>query len=400
LVAGRRWGKDASVPVLSASADRSAVVFGAGLVVTWASAFAAIRAGLEGYDAVALTAGRLGVASLAFLVAAPWLGLRLPPRTHWPRLVACGFFGQSAYHLLLNLGEQEVTAATAALLIATAPVFVALLSRAVLAERIPLRRWLGIAVAAAGVVLVAGEGGGGLRVEPAALLVLGAASCAAIFAVVHKPLLVHLRPIETTAWSMWVGTILVLPFAGGLLAGMRDAPADATVAMVYLGVVPSAIGYLCFAAVLSRLEASAAAVLLYLIPPVAALIAWVWLGEALGILTAVGGALTLVGVAVASGLRRPVCGEPPPTQLPESAVALASGVAGGSAPAVPGEPAGGPVPEDPTGGPVPDPAVPDPAVHDPAVPDPGSDPSGRDASSPPGPSPPGPSPPGPSTSAS
>jgi drug/metabolite transporter (DMT)-like permease len=64
--------------------------------------------------------------------------------------------------------------------------------------------------------------------------------------------------------------------------------------------VPSAIGYLLYAAVLSRMDASAASVLLYLIPPVAAFIAWVWLGESLGPLTVAGGTVALAGVVLAT----------------------------------------------------------------------------------------------------
>lgn len=282
---------------------RSTLVLAGVLVASWASAFAAIRSALEDYSAVELTVARMVVASLTFVVLAPFLGIRFPPRGDWLRLVACGLFGMAAYHLLLNLGEEQVTAATAAVIIGTVPVFTTLLAMARLGETVTARRWTGIGVALVGMSVVTLEGGDGVQFEPAALLVLGAAMSAAAYTITQKPLLVTLRPVDATAWATWLGTVLLLPLAGGLPAAVADAPVGADLAVVWLGVVPSALGYAAYAAVLARLDASAASALVYLIPPVAALIAWVWLGETVGVATLVGGAVTLGGVALAT---RPV----------------------------------------------------------------------------------------------
>src|SRR5690606_38669528 len=144
------------------------------------------------------------------------------------------------------------------------------------------------------------EGDDGVRFEPAALRVLGSAVCAAVFTVVQKPLLDHLRPVDAVDWATWIGAAMVLPFAGGLPDAVADASAGASLSVLWLGVVPSAMGYALYAAVLARMDASAASVLLYLIPPVAGVIAWVWLGETVGALTLVGGAVTLAGVVLAT----------------------------------------------------------------------------------------------------
>jgi drug/metabolite transporter (DMT)-like permease len=281
------------------------LVLAALLIVAWSSAFAAIRVALEDLGPGHLTATRLLIASLAFAIAAPFLHVRLPTRTELPRLIVCAFFGQACYHLFLNIGEQEVTAATASLLIGTMPVFAALLAKPMLGEEIHRRRWIGIAIAAAGMLLVTFQGEEGVEFEPAALLVLGSAISAAFYTIGQKPLLVHLRPVDTAAWVTWIGALMVLPLLWGFDASQADT--DTILALLWLGIVPSAIGYALYAAVLSRMEASAASTLLYLIPPVAAIIAWVWLGETVGALTIIGGAIALVGVAIAtrSGNPRP-----------------------------------------------------------------------------------------------
>jgi drug/metabolite transporter (DMT)-like permease len=92
---------------------------------------------------------------------------------------------------------------------------------------------------------------------------------------------------------------------------VADADAEAWLSVAFLGLVPSAMGYALYAAVLSRMDASAASTLLYMIPPVAGVIAWIWLGETVGVLTLVGGAVALVGVGVATRAR------PRPTTRPD-----------------------------------------------------------------------------------
>lgn len=300
----RRDGSPVSALPVAAGArptDRPAVAVVAvgATVVLWASAFVAIRAALPHYGPVGLTAARLLVASLAFVVVAPLRGVRLPPRQHLPRLLVAGVLGMTGYQLLLNLGQVEVVAGTASIIIATAPALTAILAHVLLGEHLAAKQWIGISIALLGVVAVTTGGGGRLSVQPAALLVLGAAIAHAAYFIALKPLLGSCTPLEATAWATWLGTIVVLPMSGPLPHVLSAATPAAHVAVLHLGVGATALGFFTWSVALRRLDASVAAVYLYLVPPVTVVIGWIVLGELPTGRTLVGGVVILVGVASA-----------------------------------------------------------------------------------------------------
>lgn len=267
-------------------------------VTAWASSFPAIRAGLAGFGPAEMAALRFalaGVPAALFLVATR---AKLPGRADIWRFLVGGVVFIAAYAVLLNFGQRIVSAGPAAFIINTNPIMTAVLAMMLLGERFSLTAWLGTALSFAGIGVIALGKGLDVEIGLSVLLILGAAFCNAITTVVQKPLFARHKPLSVAAWNMAIGGFVLLPFLPGAIAQAQVAPSVSLWSVVYLAIVPSLIAYGTWAITLSRLPAGRAANFQYCVPPMAALMGFLWLGEVPTLFGVIGGVMALAGVVV------------------------------------------------------------------------------------------------------
>ncbi|MFG3349769.1 DMT family transporter [Streptomyces sp. NPDC048018] len=271
-------------------------------VVLWASAFVSIRSAGAAYSPGALALGRLLAGSLVLGIVLLVRREGLPPRAAWKGIVVSGLLWFGVYMVVLNWGEQEVDAGTAAMVVNIGPIMIALLGAKVLGENLPPRLLAGMGVSFAGAVAVGLSMSSGSGESHASVLgvvlCLVAAMAYAGGVVAQKPALAHGSALQVTTFGCLVGAVACLPFAGQLVHEAAEAPLSATLNMLYLGVFPTALAFTTWAYALARTTAGRMGATTYAVPALVVLMAWVLLGELPALLTLGGGALCLAGVAV------------------------------------------------------------------------------------------------------
>ncbi len=287
----------------SAPGARAALLPWAAALITmilWASSFVVIRAAGEHFSPGALALLRLVSASV---VLAVWMLLRRPSpprgRCTWMLIIVYGVAWFFLYTVVLNAAEHWLDAGTASMLVNIAPLLIALYSGLFMGEGLPLRLVAGILAAFAGVVII-GVSDSAARAT-AAGLTLGvlAAVLYAAGVLIQKAALHRADPTAVTVLGCWTGTVAALPFAPHLVAELGAAPWQSTLAVVYLGVLPTAVAFSLWAYALARTPAGLLSASSLVVPAFAVALSWLVLAEVPGWGAAFGGALCLAGAGAA-----------------------------------------------------------------------------------------------------
>ena len=291
---------EATAPV---PAERERLLaLGAALVTVslWASAFVGIRSAARQLSPEALALGRLTIASVALSALVLVRREPLPSRRDLPAIAVCGVLWFGLYNIALNEAEQRVDAGTAAMLVNVGPILIAVLAGVLLHEGFPRRLLVGCAIAFAGAVVIgSATSEHGFTPSWGAVLCVVAAFLYAAGVLTQKPLLARVSALQITWLACTFGALVCVPFAPQLARELPDAHASAIGWMVYLAIVPLALGFLTWGYALARTTAGRMGSTTYLVTPIAILLGWLLLGESPPALAFVGGALCLGGVAVA-----------------------------------------------------------------------------------------------------
>lgn len=276
------------------------------VVACWGYSPTGIHIGLQAYDPGHLALLRFLVASVFMAIIALWRGISLPTLRDLPFLIALGFFAVSLHHVLLNFGQQSVSAGASSVLAQSTPIFSTLLARFVFKDRVSAWRWGCVLLGLIGVVIVvAGDKGLG-GIDAHGLLILLAAVSWSVYFALQKHHTGRYDGLTLTCCSVWSGTVLLLVYLPGLAEQVAKAPPDVQIAVMGLGIFPSALAYLAWAFVLAHVDLSRAAMTLYLVPPTAMAIASVALGERPALMVIVGAVVVLISVLALNLERRPV----------------------------------------------------------------------------------------------
>ncbi len=286
-------------------------------MVLWAANFIVVKDAIGTLPPVAFTMLRYGLASIALFVILRWNEgeVRLP-RPDTLRILVLGGLGFGLYQILWTVGLTSIPAGDSALIIASTPVLVAVLAVIIGADTLTPTKFAGAALSFLGVVVVIAAGvgismsGSGLG----SLLTLGAAACWASYTAFATPVLRRHSPLVLTTWATVGGTLVLIPpgvaqlaAPGALGAEQAERLVPIVLAVAYSGLLAAAIANVVVFNGVRLLGPTRVITLQSFVPPMAVILAFVFLHEPIRPAQVVGGLIIVLGVALtrrASG--RPV----------------------------------------------------------------------------------------------
>ena len=271
-------------------------------ILLWSGGFTALRAGLAYAEPLTYLALRYG---LVLLVLVPLFVFLRPPLPRnpleWTHQAVIGLLVQTLYfglaYIAMRLG---VSAGLQALIVSLQPILVGILAPGLVHERVGLIQWLGLGCGIIGAALVIisrsavdAASASGILCSFGALLGMTAAT------LYEKRFGVAQHPVTSNLVQYAVDFAAVLPLAWALEGLQAVWTGRMIFALLYLAVGNSLIAVTLLLAMIRRGEASRVSALFFLIPPIAAVIAWLLIDEAMPPIAWLGMVLAAAGVAAA-----------------------------------------------------------------------------------------------------
>ncbi|HEY7703021.1 MAG TPA: DMT family transporter [Candidatus Limnocylindrales bacterium] len=277
-------------------------------MVVWAANFIVVKDAIATLPPVGFTMLRYGLAAIALLVILRWTEgeIRLP-RPDVARILILGGLGFGLYQILWTVGLLSIPAGDSALIIASTPVLVAVLAVVAGADTLTPMKFMGAALSFLGVVVVIAAGVG-ISMSGSALgslLTLAAAACWASYTAFAAPVLRRHSPLVLTTWATIGGTLVLIPvgvaqlLAPGALGAEQAANlVPIVLAIAYSGVLAAALANVIVFNGVRLLGPTRVITLQSFVPPMAVVLAFIFLREPIRPAQVVGGLIIVLGVAL------------------------------------------------------------------------------------------------------
>ena len=271
--------------------------------LVWGVNLSLIKISLREMTPHAFNGVRLSVAALLYGIVLVAGRKKAKPlgRDAW-KILGLAVLGTTLYQWLFIQGIEHATASTTSLILAMAPVYIAVLSSVLGQERIHWAAWIGIAVSVFGFYAVIAGPSLSFRLSPAELrgdlLLLAANLTWAVFTVLSRGVLKRVPPLRLAALMAVPGTILYLPLAARDMASQRYAGVSvgAWGGLLFSAALAIFAGYIAWFFSLERVGNTKTAIYSTLSPVFGVLFAALFLAERLGPVQAVGALVILIGV--------------------------------------------------------------------------------------------------------
>ncbi len=278
------------------------------LGMIWGSSFMAVTIAIAGFGPITVAAARIAIGAVILLVLLRLMGLSLPSikgtqgRKVWLAALGFGVLSMSLPFFLLSWGQLYVASGFAGVTMAAVPLLVLPLAHFLIpGEQLTPRKTLGFIIGFAGVTVLIGLDAfksSGLGLEPLARMAcFGAAACYAFGGIITK-LAPKVDPFAFAAAATMLAAIIIVPAAIMLEGVPNEFPTKSLIAIIFLGVVPTAAANLLLVSVIRSAGPSFLSLVNYQVPIWSVIFGALFLSEVLPARTFVALGLIMLGLAV------------------------------------------------------------------------------------------------------
>jgi drug/metabolite transporter (DMT)-like permease len=256
------------------------------MILIWGSNFSIVKVALRDFPEIPFNAMRLIVGTTVYLAVIAWwrdrLRLNALTRQDWTQLVFLGAIGTFLYQLCFVAAVKRTSVGNGSLIIGVSPIVIAVLSAIVGHERIRPVRWLGIAVAMAGLYLVVGHG---VDLSPETLrgdaLMMGGVICWAVYSVASQSILKRHSPLLVIGLTFSIGASMYVLTMAPILVHVDWSVISgfSWFLMLASALLALNLSYWIWYTGLQKLGGSRTSVYSYMTPIVAMAVAAIWLDE-------------------------------------------------------------------------------------------------------------------------
>ncbi|MBA4698720.1 MAG: DMT family transporter [Ruminococcus sp.] len=267
-------------------------------IVFWSLGFVLTKLALQYFSTFSLGFLRYFMASCTLLIVAVITKMKLPHKKDFPFFMLAGTLGFFFYIIAFNQGQQTVTASTGSVAISTVPVLTALIARGVYKEKMSYLQWLAIVIEFTGVAVLTLINGV-LSINTGLIWLFLAALALSIYNLIQRRLTKTYTAIQTSAFSIFFGTILLAVFLPSSVKEVSNAPAIQWFYLAILGVFSSAVAYVAWSKALAKAkQTSEVSNYMFITPFLTSVLGFVIADEVPEPSTLIGGGIILLGVFI------------------------------------------------------------------------------------------------------
>lgn len=275
-------------------------------VVFWGLSFIGTKIALQSFPVLIILFLRFSIATVFFVALMYYKKMHRISLEQHKKVLFLALAQPILYFIFESYGIKNTGAATSSLLIATVPIVVMILAVLFLKEKVTLPKLLGIILSFVGILLIVyGDprmSSGGNNSLWGLFCLSMAVLFGAIYNVLARSISQGLSVIAMTGYQFLYGTLILIPMllVQQPVVDLPNIPLEGILAVIFLTLFSTIVGFLSYNYALSKIPASQASVFLNAIPVVTVLGAWVYLQETITLLQLIAGAIIILALYLAN----------------------------------------------------------------------------------------------------